>query len=77
MPLNGPDKTLIRHLYRFDDAVRSDSHGCQITAEVFGGLVVLCVHFEDVFAQQHLEVSFQHDLMCRDSVWLALAVDDV
>lgn len=50
MPLDGPDKTLAQHLHRFDDAVGSDGHRCQTFAEVFDGLVVQRVHFEDVFA---------------------------
>ena len=77
MPLDSPDETLARHSCGFDEAVRSDSHRRQITAEVFDGLVVQRVHFEDVFAQQRLEVSIQHDLMRRDTIWLALPVDDV
>ena len=77
MPLHSPDKTLARHSCRFDETIRRDSHRGQIVSEVFDSLVVQRVHFEYVFAQQRLEVSFQFDLMCRDSVRLALPVDDV
>ena len=77
MPLHGPNETLVCHPCRFDEAVGGNSHRYQIAAEVFDGLVVQRVHFEDVFAQQSLEVSIQHDLMRRDTIWLALPVDDV
>ena len=77
MPLHGPDETLVQHSGRFDEAVRSDGHWRQAISEVLDGLVVQRIHLNDVFAQQCLEVSFQHDLMRRGAVRLALAVDDV
>ena len=76
MPLDGPDKTLAHHLKSFNDAVWGDGHGCQIIAEVFGGLVVQRVHFDNVPAQQRLQISVQFDLMCWDFIRLALSVDD-